>query len=145
MHNQSTLPNQTIMNADNTDLQPLKAGCCIIGIVENVNGADSHEIPDFVVTRAELLELVRHWEGVFLSRTFFVFETGQTGSSDLRLARFAERRVVRIIELSGDAPVNAANEVSDEFKRRTGAAVWNRFCTYLGPGHLHGRRAPVEV
>lgn len=141
MHNQSTISNQTTRNADNADLQPLLPGPCAIGHVENVNGSDAAEVPAFVVTRAELLELVKYWEDIFLSRAFFIFQTGQIGSTDLRLAPFAERRVVRITESLGDDAVNAVQEVADGFAKRIGVTVWNKFCRYLGPGHLHGRRA----
>jgi len=78
------MPNQTTINSENADLQPLRAGTLLIGCVDNVNGADALEVPEFVATRAELLELVKYWEHTFLSRAFFIFETRQFGSTDLR-------------------------------------------------------------
>jgi hypothetical protein len=101
LQDQRTMSHETVINADNTDLQPLVEGPCVFGRVDNVNGPDAVEVPGFVATRAELLELVKHWEEVFLSRAFFMFETGQIGSTDIRLAPFAARRVVRICRIVG--------------------------------------------
>jgi hypothetical protein len=140
MRNRGTMSNQTTKNADNTGLQPRGGGRCVIGAVDNVNGANAVEVPAYVVTRSELLELVKYWEDVFLSRTFFVFKSGQIGSTDLRLAPFAERRVIRITNLLGEDAVNEVQCVMDEFAKSIGLAEWKRFCEYLGPGHLHSAR-----
>jgi hypothetical protein len=128
-----------IANADNSGLQP--RGLAVkIGSVEMVNGSKATEVPQFVVTRGELLELVKHWEYTFLSRTYFVFTTDQIGSTDLRLAPYAERRVARIVRLLGDEAVRAVDEVMDGFAERLGSRNWEKFRRYLGPNHLHGVR-----
>jgi len=129
--------NRTTMNADNADLQPLAAGPVLIGCVDAVNGTAAQEVPEFVITRAELVELAKYWEETFLSRAFFVFKTRQIGSTDLRVCPFAERRVARIIELLGDKAVEAVQEVEDEFARSVGVVVSKKFFKYLGPKHLH--------
>lgn len=124
-----------IMNADNTDLQPINDR---IGHVDSVNGNGAREVAEFVPTRAELVELAKYWEATFLQRKIVEFEFDQTGSTDLRLVPFAERRVIRIIDLVGSDAVEAVREVQNEFMRRVGARVWNKFCEYLGPLRVHG-------
>jgi hypothetical protein len=138
MSNQTAMTNQTNVNADNADLQPTMGGggLILIGYVHEVNGANALEAPEFVATRAELLELAKYWAGIFLSRTYFVFKTRQIGSTDLRTCPFAERRVVRIIIELGDDAVKAVKEVEDKFAKSLGVREWNRFRRYLGPGHL---------
>ena len=132
---------QTQINEDNPDLQPLTDGHLVyIDCVDAVNGAAARDVPEFVPTRAELLELLRYWESTFLNRTFFVFETGQIGSTDLRTCPFAERRVNRIIGLLADDAVKAVQEVRDKFAERVGARKWKSFCKYLGSQHLHGAK-----
>jgi hypothetical protein len=144
MRGKPTNPNRTMMNAGNTDLQPPQAGGFVIGDVNNVNGADAFEVPEYVVTRTELREIARYWEDVFLSRAFFIFDTGQIGSTDLRIAPFAERRVNRIIGLLGQDAIDAVIEVRKQFARELGDDTWKRFCEYLGPEHVHSGRSNVD-
>jgi hypothetical protein len=124
------------MNADNAGLQPMTRFC--IGYVDFVNGDAAREVPGFIPTRAELVELAKHYESIFLDRSFFLFRTRQIGSTDLRLAPFAERRVARIIDLVGVDAAEAVQQVRDEFASRVGACVWKRFRKYVGPRHIHG-------
>jgi len=131
----------TNMNADNADLQPMGLPTVCIGRVDIVNGSEAREVGGFIPTRAELVELAKYWEYTFLSRAYVVFSTDQIGSTDLRLAPFAKRRVTRIIDLVGIDGAEAVQQVRDEFASRVGARAWKRFCRYLGPGHLHGTGA----
>jgi hypothetical protein len=124
------------MNADNAGLQPMTRFC--IGYVDFVNGDAAREVPGFIPTRAELVELAKHYESIFLDRSFFLFRTRQIGSTDLRLAPFAERRVARIIDLVGVDAAEAVQQVRDEFASRVGACVWKRFRKYVGPRHIRG-------
>jgi hypothetical protein len=125
---------ETFLNVDNGDLQPAGG----IGYVGVVNGGAALEVPGFLATRAELVELARYWESTFLQRAYFVFTTAQTGSTDLRLVPFAERRVARLIKFVGPDAVQAVREVREEFARSLGSRAWKSFCAYLGPHHRHG-------
>jgi hypothetical protein len=125
------------MNTDNANLQPLRAGPFLIGCVDDVNGGGAVEVPELVVTRAEALELAKYWEDIFLSRSFVAFKTRQFGSTDLRRLPFAERRVKRIIKVVGSDAHKAVHEVMFKFAKEIGVREWERFCEYLGPGHLH--------
>jgi hypothetical protein len=48
---------EAIRNADNADLQPLAGPNFRIGLVDKVNGEGAREVPEFIPTRAELVEL----------------------------------------------------------------------------------------
>ena len=91
-----------------------------IGCVEIVNGSAAREVPEFLPTRHELLELVKYWESTFLDRAFFMFQTRQIGSTDIRMGPFAERRVIRIIKLLGDEGIKAVRKVREEFEKSIG-------------------------
>jgi hypothetical protein len=139
--NKSNDPMQTATNRDNAHFQPLTGNLCdgrvaYIGYVDDVNGSPASEVPEFAVTRAELLELAKYWQNIFLSRTFFIFETDQIGSTDIRVCPYAERRVARIIELLGDEAIRVVREVEDEHAKRVGVRVWKEFRAYLGPKHV---------
>ena len=116
------------VNADNVDLQPW--GC--VGFDDIVNGPGAREVPDFLPTRTELLELAKYWELISLDTEYFVFATGQTGSTEIRLIPYAERRVARIVELLGDDAVKAVREVRNEFAKRVTTPTWEDFRRYLG-------------
>jgi hypothetical protein len=133
------MPTHITTNRDNAGLGPRNAGGVLIGCVEDVNGNGAREVPEFVPTRAELLELVKHWEFTFLKREYFIFSTSTVGSDDNRLCPFAVRRVMRIIELLGQDAIQAVQEERDAFAKSIGPRKWKKFCIYLGPDFLHER------
>ena len=87
-----------VRNSDNDLLLPM--GVC--GSVDEVNGPGAAEIPDFVPTRHELLQLLNFWVKEALDYEYFEFLYAQTGSTELRLIPYAWRRVNRIGELLGE-------------------------------------------
>ena len=100
----------------------------MIGYVSEVNGPDSAEIPDFVPTRHELLQLVKYWATVVLDHQFFYFCYGQTGSSEWRRKAFANRRIDRIATLLGEDQVQKAiQESEEEFRKTTDPRAWAIF------------------
>jgi hypothetical protein len=117
--------------------QPIVGPWFAIGHVDSANGNGSREVPEFVPTRAELVELVKHYEDTFLSRAYFVFESGQITSTDMRLTSHAERRVAEIIALVGNDAVEAVGEVRNQLADRLGPDKWKRFMEYMGPNHSH--------
>jgi hypothetical protein len=125
---------EMFLKIDHADLQQVGA----IGPVDIVNGAGACVVPRFLPTQAEAVELARYWESTFLHRAYFVFSTGQIGSTDLRLLPYAERRAALLICLVGRDAAHAVQEVRDEFARNLGTRRWKKFCKYLGAHHIHG-------
>jgi hypothetical protein len=123
---------RTIINADNMDLQPLFVGPFVVGHVDNVNGPGAHEVPEYLPTRAELLEVLKYWEFTFLDTEYWVFTMSCDGSTEMRLGRYAKRRSERIVTLLGDDAVKAVCEVRYGFAKGVGAKHWKEFCEYLG-------------
>lgn len=126
-------------NEDNRDLQPLYGGNLTIGFVDEVNGSGAREVPEFTPTKAELLELVKHWELTFLDTNYFVFWSQQIGSTERRLSAYAERRICRIVDLLGDDAVEAFREVRKTFAARIGSQDWEDFCAYVGINPTDGQ------
>jgi hypothetical protein len=114
-----------VINRDNDLLHPL-AGC--IGHVDEVNGRSATEIPEFIPTQHELLELVKYWTKVALGIEFLWFCYESPGSSDIRLRPFAYRRINRIAKCLGDAVVGRAfTDAREEFAKTVDARAWRIF------------------
>ena len=120
------------INADNQDLQATCVGPLVVGFVDKVNGPAAGEVPGYMPTKAELLELVKYWESTFLNTEYYVFATGQYGGTEMRLSPYAERRVDRILELLGDDAIKAVCEIRFGFAKGVGPRLWKQFCGYLG-------------
>jgi hypothetical protein len=99
-----------VRNADNIGLGA--AGPA--GHVDEVNGDGAAEMPGFVPTRHELIELAKYWTGVTLDIQYEWFIDQQVGSSDRRIESFARRRVSRIARLLGDEAVTKAITAVEE-------------------------------
>ena len=116
------------LSADSDDLGPLVAGPFQIGALDEVNGEGGIEVPDFVPTRNELLQLVKYWERVTLEIEYFWFLYQQTGSTDIRMRPFALRRINRIADVLGEEAVKQAiEEVYEEFRKREDPRLWDIF------------------
>ena len=102
-----------VPNADNDGLGTTVL-CGLPGIIEGyvveVNGELAREIPDFVPTRDELIQLAKYWAKVERDIEFFHFRFRMTGSSEVRRATFARRRIARIERLVGRDVVKMAKE-----------------------------------
>ena len=97
---------------DSQDLGPLG----VIGHVDEVNGAGSLEVPDFVPTRHELIQLVKYWATEALEIIYWWIVYGTTGSTEIRVGPFAERRIGKIAKLLGEDEVaKAIKEAHDKF------------------------------
>lgn len=104
------------INADNDYLGPFGGNGLTIGLVDEVAGEGATEVPEFVPTRHELLQLVKYWERRYLELEHFFFWSGQSGSTDIRVKPYANRRIARIAKLIGDEDVSRAiDEVWSEF------------------------------
>ena len=99
-----------------------------VGYVTEVNGPDSAEIPDFVPTRHELIQLVKYWATLDIEDLFFFFLYGQTGSSERRRVAFARRRICRIATVLGEEEVQKAVEKAEqEFSKTIDPRTWAIF------------------
>jgi hypothetical protein len=116
-------------NSDNDFLLPSGNERFVVGYVEEVNGAGAKEIAGYIPTRHELIQLVKYWYGQFLDLEWSFFTTGQTGSYEIRLGPFAERRINRAATAIGEGAVKQAiKEVRDEFKAKVDdARLWDIF------------------
>jgi hypothetical protein len=116
---------RNVVNADNDCLGEF-AG--FIGHVDEVNGSGALEIPAFVPTRGELLQLVRYWYERILDIQWFWYMYGQTGSMEIRLEPFAHRRISRIADLIGQKAVDEVVEkTTEEFRKGIDAETWRIF------------------
>lgn len=97
-----------VKNADNDHLEPTGNDRLVFGCVDEVNGRGAQEIPEFIPTRHELLELAKYWAREATRTYFFCWSVDQSGSTEIRLIPFAWRRVERIAELLGEDEVNQA-------------------------------------
>ena len=100
-----------------------------IGFIDEICGEGGKEIPDFAVTRQELLELVKLWVRKSLSIQWEERVMGQTGSYEWRMRTYAQRRVDHIADLIGVEPVKeAVEEAREEFGRERDPYAWWVFC-----------------
>lgn len=101
-----------------------------VGYVEEVNGPDSVEMPEFVPTRYELLQLGKYWVTLALDLQFDFFLYAQTGSSEWRREVFAKRRVGRIAKILGREQVDKLiDQVYEEYGKKQDARAWAIFMT----------------
>ncbi len=101
---------------DSEGLGCIGDGKVSIGYVDEVNGAGAVEIPSFVPTRHELIQLVKYWATQEIDCQFFWFACATIGSSEMRIEPFAARRIVRIAKLLGEDEVEkAVKQAHDEF------------------------------
>jgi len=115
-----------VMNCDNNPLfsDPQFKGY----YVDEVNGAGAEEVPNYVPTKHELLQLVRYWYRRILENDFFRFQYGGSDSKELRIGRFAPRRIRRAAAIGQEAVDQAIEAVRAQFKAKVGDdQLWNVF------------------
>ena len=96
--------------------------------VDAVNGPGPEEFKQYDPTRCELLLLARHWAEVNLGIQLDWYLYGQTGSTEIRLGPFANRRLDSIAEAIGDAAVHeVVTEIENEARERMGDELWEIF------------------
>jgi hypothetical protein len=102
-------------------------GNITIGYVSELNGPDSAEMPGFVPTRHELIQLVKYWATLELDKQFYFFLYTQTGSDDRRRGAFARRRICRIAAILGEEVRKAIEEAEQEYSKKTAPRAWSIF------------------
>lgn len=90
---------------------------CTIGHVDHVNGEGSEPVPEYPITRHELIRLARYWFEVVIGNNEAFEETGATGSTEWRETEYGERRLHRIAEILGDDEMNEIRARMDLEKR----------------------------
>jgi hypothetical protein len=95
-------------NADNETPMPWGNEDFTVEFAPELKGSEAAEVPEFIATRHELVQLAEYWQGVAIDRLWYFFITGQDDSSDLRLREFALWRNDRISKLIGEEVVNEA-------------------------------------
>lgn len=97
--------------------------------VHEVNGAGAAEVAGYIPTRHELVQLVQYWYGRLLDDEWFRFLYGGWDSRELRIGRFAPRRIRRAAEAIGQEEVDRAiQQVRDAFKAKLNdTQLWEIF------------------
>src|SRR5215510_8641780 len=75
---------------------------------DNPFGIGADEVPEFVPTRNELIQLVKYWTKKTIDIDYFYFLWGQAGG-EWRLLGYANSRISKIAYLLGNAEVESAN------------------------------------
>src|SRR4029453_13058818 len=102
----------------------------VVGYVPEVNGSEACEVPEFVPTKHELIQITKYWFQRLLNIRFWYFATGQSGSSEWREAAYARRRIDRTAEILPEQELNQAiEEVEHDFKQehKISDADWDVF------------------
>ncbi|HWY55862.1 MAG TPA: hypothetical protein VNZ03_15450 [Terriglobales bacterium] len=99
--NLDRLQNSKGSNRDTDGLGTMPSDPFIVGSVEAINGEDGKEVPQFVPTRHELMQLAEYWALERIDHDFYWFAFQQTGSSDWRWGRYISRRLNQLSEILG--------------------------------------------
>jgi hypothetical protein len=102
----------------------------VIGHVPEVNGSEACEVPQFVPTKHELIQIAKYWFQRRLDNDFYLFVFGQTGSSEWRTNVYANRRINRIADILPEQELNQSiEEVEHDFKQehKISDADWDVF------------------
>jgi len=116
------------VSEDAQGLGPRQTGPFAFGVVDTIVGEGGVEVPGFVPTKNEILQLVRYWATEIIDLDFSFFLHGATGSSEWRTREFANRRLNTISKLIGQQEVTTAVEQATEtFAKRVDARAWKVF------------------
>jgi hypothetical protein len=118
------------LSSDSEWLEFLTNGEITIGFVQEVNGNEAVEVPEFVPTKHELKEIVKYWFHQTLQNDFFFFETGCSGSTEWRINIYAERRINRAAEILSEQELDELIADAERgFKKeyKIPDEVWNIF------------------
>ncbi len=104
-------------------------GVCVIGSVDEVNGRGAIAVPEFTVSRHELLVLLKYWAEIEVDNSFFPFCCQQSGSDWSRKRAFAGKRVSRIAEALGDDKLvkEALDQVHEAYAKEQDGLAWKVF------------------
>jgi hypothetical protein len=90
----------------------------VIGFVDEINGKEGEEVPEYVATRHELRQLAVYWSRERLNRDIWWFLFQQTGSTDWRWSIYIDRRLDRLQQILGEEVMtNAFDDVSARWRK----------------------------
>ena len=120
---------QEATSEDDRDfLGPWVGSGMVVGFVDEVNGPGSVEFSDYHPSRYELGILAKHWLDVRLSTLTFCWFYAYSGSTEIRILPYSERRLVRIAAILGDETYKRlVGEVKDKYRQRCGDEAWEAF------------------
>jgi len=99
-----------------------------IGFVDMIVGESGVEVPGFVPTKNEVLQLVQYWATEIIDLHFFYFLYGQSGSEESRTLYFAHRRLDTISQLIGEEEVTKACKQAEQvFGQGVDQQAWKIF------------------
>jgi len=102
-----------------------------VGFVDEIVGEGGKLHSEFAPTRYEIEVLVRHWAWFLIENDFFYWKHRSTGSTDYRMAAFADRRLNRIGQLLGEEFVETIwRETESSLEQSVGKKEWKRFCKW---------------
>src|ERR1700730_13252943 len=116
------------LSEDAQGLGPPQAGPFVIGVVDMIVGEGGVEVPGFVATKNEILQLARYWATEIIDLNFEFFLYQSTGSSEWRTREFAHRRLNTIGKLIGEEEVTKAfRQAEQAFANGTDQEAWKSF------------------
>jgi len=119
--NAAELP--AVSNADNGGLLPT-----VTGLIDEVNGKGAVEVPDFIATRHELVQVAKYWAGISVREQWWWLRKGSINDSHRRLLTYAERRLARLVNLLGaDEVARAVDEANSQFGADKDPEDWKVF------------------
>jgi hypothetical protein len=114
-------PMKASLSADSEGLGAWGNERLVVGHVPEVNGSEACEVPQFVPTQHELIQIATYWIGRILDNDFFFFTYAQTGSTEWRINSYADRRINRAAEFLSEQEFNeliadAERDFKDKYK-----------------------------
>jgi hypothetical protein len=99
-----------------------------VGYVDEVNGPGAFEMPGFVATKHELVQLVKYWASIRIDIRYDWFTSQCVGSSETRLESFSGRKIARIAEVLGNDETRVAvQQAYGEYAKTVDPHVWDVF------------------
>jgi hypothetical protein len=116
------------LSEDARGLGPMQTGRFAIGLVDEIVGDGGVEVPGFVATKNELVQLVQYWATEIVDLDFEYFLYGCTGSSEWRTHQFANRRLNAISKVIGEKEVREAfRQAEQAFGKGVDQRTWKIF------------------
>ncbi len=129
MSTEKEMPAKLVEDSDWTVAPWGRPGRFCIGYVDEVNGPGAIAVPEFTVSRHELLVLLKYWAEIEVDNSFFPFCCQQSGSDWSRKRAFAGKRVYRIAEALGDDKLvkEALDQVHEAYAKEQDGLAWKVF------------------
>jgi hypothetical protein len=125
---ESTSDETKKLSEDARGLGPRQVGPIMIGVVDMIVGDGGVEVPSFLATKNEILQLVRYWAKEIIDSDFVFFLYGATGSSEWRTREFANRPLNTISKLIGEEEVTKAfRQTEQAIAKEVGPEAWRIF------------------